>query len=512
MKAIIDYYKSTIINLEKQNEFFLLHKRKKIFFFIGLVFIIFSQVYFFYKIDVSVEYSRKDASGFSHDYGKEFIYFYYYLDLFPLTTSYSPIIYSREGALNNIREHGDSLLMEYGHWSRLGENVKILLYLPHAYINGSPSNPSIIPFNRIIFIMSLLAVYLAFWKFGFPLLGFCISILIGSNPFLLFETYGRENIFALMAVTTLFLLSLNFVFFKNPKKNIYMWILPILSGIIIATAAHIRAENSVLMISCLFVYFTIINFNKAHKFLLSVVLILSFISTKAIWQNYFDYKFQESYSLVKKAGGNTYDGHRYNSHTIWHPLFCGLGDYDTKYNYKWDDRVAYNYALPILKDKYDLNLDYSGGYGLNEYYDSEKKYYKKIELFNEYDEVIKDKVLTDISNDPIWYIEIIGKRIISVFKDTSPVWLKLASIELKLPINGLWVIPFIILFLLWKKWFELKLLVFSFPLATTSILFYSGGDNTFNSIFHLFFVALLLSWIVELFFIKFKNKPNLKDA
>lgn len=85
-------------------------------------------------------------------------------------------------------------------------------------------------------------------------------------------------------------------------------------------------------------------------------------------------------------------------------------------------------------------------------------------------------------------------------------------IEIKLPINGLWVIPFIILFLLWKKWFELKLLVFSFPLATTSILFYSGGDNTFNSIFHLFFVALLLSWIVELFFIKFKNKPNLKNA
>ena len=30
-------------------------------------------------------------------------------------------------------------------------------------------------------------------------------------------------------------------------------------------------------------------------------------------------------------------------HAFWYPVFCGLGDFDTKYGYEWNDRVgAYN--------------------------------------------------------------------------------------------------------------------------------------------------------------------------
>ena len=512
MKTFLYYFKTSILSLKQQSDVILFHKRKKLIFFFGLIFIFLFQLIHVFKPSVPEEYSRTDASGFSHDYAENFIYFYYYLNLFPISTSYTPLTYSKEGAQQNIKEHGDSLLMEYKHWSRLGENARILLYLPNAYLKGSPKNPSIIPFNVIVFTTSLLIVYCAFWYYGLPLLGFFIALFFGSSPFLLYETYARNNIFALLAVNTLIILAINLPFFKMLPQKKHIWYLPVLSGTIIATAIHIRGENLVLLISCLFIYLTVSNFKIVLRLLLCVLCILSFVTVKIMWQKYFDQKFNEAHSIVSKAGGNPYNGDRYTSHTFWHPVFCGLGDYDTKYNYKWDDRVAYRYALPVLKEKYNMDLAYSGDYGLNEYYDSQKKYYKKLELFNEYDEVVKEKVLTDISNDPLWYLQILSKRIISVFKDTTPVWFKLWKIELKLPINGLFVIPFIFLFWSWKKWFELKLLLFSFPLAVTSIVIYSKGNTTFNSCFHLFFAALVAAWIVEFIFVRIKQRKKLSNT
>ena len=71
--------------------------------------------------------------------------------------------------------------------------------------------------------------------------------------------------------------------------------------------------------------------------------------TKSSVKNYFDNNFNETYSLVKKNNGHVYDGGRISGHMLWHPIFCGLGDFDKKYGYKWNDRLAYEYAIPVLK-------------------------------------------------------------------------------------------------------------------------------------------------------------------
>lgn len=509
MQHLLNYFRSGILSLNLQNAFILSHKKRKLIFIAGLAGIILWQLIYVFKPCIKEDYRRKETTGFAHENARHFFYFYYYLDLFPVATSAAPLTYSKEGALNTLQEHGNSLVMEWNHWSRLGENARILLYLPKAYITGSAKYPSIMPFSAIAFILSLVLVYCAFWKHGQPLLGFFIVLFLGSNPFLLYETYARPNIFALLAVNTLLILAINLPFFKKTpvvKKNI--WLLPVISGGILGTAVHIRGENSMVLVSCLFIYLTISNFKMVHKLGLCLVCLLSFATVVTILQNYFDKKFKEAHSIVSNAGGHPYNGHRGSSHSVWHPVFCGLGDYDTKYGYKWTDQTAYNYALPILKEKHNLSLAYSGGYILNEYYDAKKKYYKKIELFKEYDEVIKNKVITDISNDPLWYLEILAKRVIAVFTNTSPVWLKLGKIEVPLPINGLLVIPFIILLFVWKKWFELRLLLFSFPLAITSILIYSKGNTTYNSCFHLFFAALLAAWIAEFVFSQINQHKN----
>jgi hypothetical protein len=507
MSTPLSFFKSDILPLKHQNAYLLNHPKKKLIFIIGFLCIILWQVVYVFKPCITEDYRRKETTGLGHENAKYFVYFFYYLNLFPVATSHTPLVYSKKGAEATIKEHGSELLMEWRHWSRLGESARIFLYMPKAILSGSPANPDTMPFNALLFVFSLLLIYMFFWKFGKPLFGFFIVVFFGSNPFILYETYARPNVFAFLAINTLLLLALNLPFFKPPSMKKFYWILPLVSGLLIGTAVHIRGENSVLIASCLFIY-TTTSYNWPRKFLLCILCLLAFSLTTLSWKYYFDTKFQQAYALVSKAGGVPYDGVRGDYHPFWHPFFCGLGDYDTKYNYQWRDTVAYVYALPILKKKYNLNLHYTRGYALDDYYDKQKKYYVKLESLQEYQDVLKQKILYDIKHDPLWYLQILGKRIVSVFKDTSPIWLKIGKIELHTPLNGIWVLPFMLLFWRWKKWFEFRLLLFSLPLATTSILLYSKGNTTYNSCFHLFFAALLASWLIEFIFVKIIHKKT----
>jgi hypothetical protein len=510
MPSFLHFFKSDILNLNHQKAFLLNHPQKKLFFYIGFFCIILWQTVYVFKPCITEDYRRKETTGLGHENAKHFVYFYYYLNLFPVATTHSPLLYSKEGAEKTIRENGPELLMEWRHWSRLGESARIFLYMPKAILTGSAANPDTMPFNALLFNFSLLFIFSAFWRFGFPLLGFFIVVFFGSNPFILYEIYARPNVFAYPIVFTLILLALNLSFFTQRKKK-YLFILPLLSGLLIGTAVHIRGENLVLIVSCIIIYLTS-NEKWSYKLFLMALCIFSFCLTTFSWKGFFEKKFREAYTVVKQAGGLPYDGVRGDYHPFWHPFYCGLGDYDTKYNYQWRDSVAYVYALPILKEKYKLNLHYSKGYYLDEYYDKGKIYYKKLESFQEYQDVLKQKILFDIQNDPLWYLRILTKRIISVFNDTSPVWLKVGKIELHTPLNGIWVLPFILLFWRWKRWFELRLLLFSFPLAATSIILYSKGNTTFNSCFHLFFAALLASWLAEYIFAKLNHKKSMQSA
>ncbi|MDD2199596.1 MAG: hypothetical protein PHE08_07720, partial [Bacteroidales bacterium] len=111
------------------------------------------------KISARISHSRKDASGFTYDNAKNFIYFYYYTGYFPLASMNDSIVYSKQGAMTEIEENGENLIMEFKHWSRLGENARIFMFLPYAVLKKSPENPSIILANTLLFILALMALF-----------------------------------------------------------------------------------------------------------------------------------------------------------------------------------------------------------------------------------------------------------------------------------------------------------------------------------------------------------------
>ncbi len=477
------------ILLSFQNTSALLKRNKKNLFtglFLILLFNIFLYTYTENHSLLSRQY-RKYTSGFSHTYAQKFFYFYYYTGYFPLATLNDSLTYSKQAAYKEINKNGKDLIMEYKHWSRLGENLRIIAYYPNALLKGSPEKPSIKLFNALIFVLGLMAVFWAFWDINKTIIGACLVFVTNLTPFFIYEIYQNQNIFGLMASVFLIVLAINLKFIFNKKTPVIQsLVLAVLSGIIVALSSEIRGETSVIIISIILMYLISKSFKYYVKILALVILISGFLFTKKIVKNYFDNNFKKTYELVKEKGGHPYDGYRISGHRFWHPVFCGLGDFDTKYGYVWHDTVAYHYAIPVLQEKYGLNLKYSGTYHLDEYYDKDKIYYKKFDDFDEYEEIVKEKVLHDIKSDPLWYLTILTKRFSRILYNTVP-----------FDYLG-WLAILLILILYKTKQYELIMLIFiSLPLSITSFVIYSGGNSTYNSFFPEISLAILFAIIAE---------------
>lgn len=439
-----------------------------------------------YNLNFSDRQSRKDASGFSYDKAKHFAYFHYYTGHFPLASLNENLDYSIEGAYNEIANNGTDLIMEYQHWSRLGENARIWAFLPDSIIAGNPENPSVKLFNVLIFVISLILLYYGFWRIKRPIYGFILLFLINLTPYYLYEVYMNRNIFALLGSSFFIIIGLN-VSFLFQKENKYRFIiLSIISGSIIGFFSEFRNEVSIVLVSLILIYLLAIQTRVFTKVFVILISYFSFTGTKVIIQNHFNNEFEKTTELVKNAGGHVYTGKRIPGHKFWHPIFCGLGDFDQKYGYVWNDKIAYKYATPILQEKYGMDITYSDKYYLDNYYDSDSLYYIKFDEIDEYEEIMKEKVLSDIKNDPLWYFTILFKRIVRTLTITIP-----------FPYVG-WLI-FLVAFYFIKKrnWFDLKLILIALPLSATSIIIYSGDGATYNSVFAYFVIMGLLVFLSE---------------
>jgi len=453
----------------------------------GLMFIIFSVLALYisgpYLTNIQ---QRKQTTGFSFNMARQFLYFYYYKGLFPLATldTIAADGYNKASATNLIEKRGQNLIMEYKHWSRMGENARIFSFLPDALING-PEKPSLKIFNSLMFLAGLLLLFYFFFRNGYGLLGFIICLIVLAIPFYQYAVFREKNIFALLASIFLMITGINARFiFNNPVRKMD-FIIPLLSGVIISFFTEIRGEVIVLIFSLLFVYIFYGNARTFIRLLYILLLFSSFYMLRLAVRGYFDKKFDETFVLVTEKGGHPFTGSRAKAHSFWHPVFCGLGDFDKKYGYKWDDVVAYRYAIPILKDKYQVDLPYSGKYHFDAYYDKDSLYYIKFEEISAYESIVKEKVLHDIKNDPGWYISIILKRIERIFNNTLP-----------FPLVGWLFLPLIAILILAKNYRLLVLLIVSFPLSFTPLLIYSGGNTTFNSFFPIIALAIIMVPIV----------------
>lgn len=434
---------------------------------------------------------RGDASGFSHKFAKHFAYFHYYTGDFPLATLNEDLKYSKEDAFKEIEENGESLIMEYMHWSRLGENARIWAFLPNSILAGSPENPSIKLFNMLVFTLSLIVLYLGFWRLQKVYFGLLLVVLINLTPFYLYEVYNNENLFGIIGATFFLVLGLN-VFSIYKKENLYLNILLIaISGSIIGFFSEFRNEISMVLLSLILISILSKQKNIFLKLTIAAVGVGAFYLTKNAISNHFQQKFEKTITLVEEAGGHPYTWSTIPGHRLWHPIFCGLGDFDNKYGFEWNDKVAYRYAMPILTEEYGMDLEYSDKYHLDNYYDENKLYYIKFDEIDEYEQIIKEKVISQIQSDPFWYVTIVVKRIFRTMSSTIP-----------LPFMGWGLFFLIYYFAKQKKWADLYLLIVSLPLSATSIIVYSGRGATYNSVFVYFVIVFLV-----MFYYKYKTSP-----
>ncbi len=419
------------------------------------------------------------------------------MGLFPVANLNEKKVYSEYAAEAFIWEKGHRLIMEVYRWSRLGEHNRILAYMPNAILSGSAKNPSVKLFNAIFFIVSLLLVYTAFWWQRRLILGFLMVLFAGSSPYILYEVYCHENIFSILISNALILLALHLSLLGD-KQSKYSWLIPLASGVILASFCHVRNECLAMITACAVTYLFHRPSSLKYKILLICLLAGSFQMTNLMWHKYWESKFNQAYVVVKEHGGIPYNGKRIGGHTFWHPVLCGLGDFDTKYGLKWEDEFVTAYALPIMNKRYRLGLNFTEGSGkIDNFYDQENYYRVFPDEFPQYEEVVKERVMELIAGDPFWYGMIILKRVHTFLAHTSPLYIHIAKLRIPLPFTGYLLLPTLILLILAREWTSIRYLLFTLPAAASSLIIYAKGNNTYNSIYHMILLALLISWFLE---------------
>lgn len=430
--------------------------------------------------------SRQDASGLDYQYARSFVYFYYYTGHFPLSTLRTEVAYSKSSANDEIEANGRDLVMESGHWSRLGEHARIWAFMPDAWLRGSPKNPSVKTFNALVFCLGLLSLFHGLFRMGHTRLAFLMPGIVLCLPFFHYEVFSRQNLFGLQGSVFMLVIGLILPWCAVRKKNwMTSFLLLLILAFIIGVAAEMRNENIILLMACCVMILLGHEQNIKNRILYCGLLILFTVATRQGVQSYFQNKFDQTKILVAQKKGHIYTGKRIKGHQFWHPVFCGLGDFDRKYGYAWKDQVAYQYAIPILRDRYQISYPYHpDSLHFQAWYDSARMYYIKFDEIEAYEKVMKEKVFNDIQQDPGWYFNILQKRIFRILHDCLP-----------FSNAGFLFFPAIALVYVRKQRQYLALLLASCLPCAVPLLIHSGLGATLNPLYGIVALAILIHFL-----------------
>jgi len=232
----------------------------------------------------------------------------------------------------------------------------------------------------------------------------------------------------------------------------------------------------------------------ARRFVLLATLAVTFATTSVLWEHYWGYKFKEAHAIVAATErGVTFDGDWNTHHAFW----CGLGDFGRDRGYRWSDKAAYRFGIPRVNARFGTNYRLGRGYSLTSYYTPARKHRIKAETLEEYSMVMRDKVLGDILGAPLWYLNILRKRIVRAFTQITPARLGLGSRYVDVPFSAWLFIPAFLGLVALRQWDQLKLLGFYLPTSLPSVLVYSGHGMTYGSAFHLVLFAVVVCWTVH---------------
>ena len=431
-----------------------------------------------------------------------FFFYLYHLGLLPLATN-APIEHdTREEAKHLLNARPNDLIMEWGLTFASGDRGRVYLYYVDALLHRNRVNPSLRAANALAFSLALVGVFAAFWWIGRPGFGFLLVLLFGSNPFQLDAIHGAENVFSWSITAMLALLALHVpLVVDRPRTFRSIALTAIATGLLMATIRQVRSEPMTMLLSPILVYVTMRGATLKERLAPIFLCLLCFGAASRLYGAALEAKFHRTQQIVQSVGGIPFPGPFVQYHEVWHPIWCGLGDFDTKYGYAWDDRRAYAYVLSVLEARAGHKLDLRPTFwAQSKSYDAKGRYpIPFFELAPGYHDIVRQKVLSDIRRDPGWYLDILKKRLRRILTETTPVAVALG--ETRLAFGAQWFGPACVALALAlavaRRWEDLKLLAFAAPLSLGALLIYSDKGMTSYTSFHLVGAALFASLALE---------------
>ena len=446
-------------------------------------------------------YAMSASMGLCLD-APNFFYFFYHLGAFPVGALEVPHLGpTRADAVAFVARHGDRLQMDFGrptNTPRFGDYAKLFLFYPDVWLRHDPAHPSALPFNELLFIVSLLALFWAFWREGQALLGTLLVLLVGSDPFQILEAYGRGNVFSIPISVTLLALAVHLRFLTGRRNaDGPAWGIALASGAALATLREVRPEAGFIGLSVMAAYLLVRNASPGRRTLLVTAFLAAGALTSFAWQGYWTRRFDAARLFVARAGGEVYAAPHETHHAFWHAVYCGLGDYGADRGFDWDDRRAFRWATTPdpATNPHPIPYHYTAGYYLDETYDG--IHHVAPTDLPEYNRLVRERVVGEIVRHPLWYARVLTQRAAAIARDATPACLSFGAVTLPLPGAGWLTAPLLLWFLVRRRRLEAALVLFTVPLSILPLMVYSGRGMTFYGIAHLVALAAGIDLLVR---------------
>lgn len=338
---------------------------------------------------------------------QRFFAFFYYFGGFPVNLDRQNTK-TREEAVATLQALGPRLTPESGIYNR----ASIFIFYPDAWMKGRPDTAEMRTGHAVWFTFGLVALFLAMCSAGRPLLGLFSALLVGSDPFQVYELYhvSSSTIFPTVISTGLVIMAACVWLSTERMARAPRLSLAIaaLAGVVCALQYEIRLEGVGVVGGALFSLIVCFRHRTLAKVGMAVAFVAAVWATSAALDRYFAASFERANTVVSQSGGTpAQPGNPYYS-TQWWALWSGLGDFDEKYGFLADDRAGISYYY---------------GHGLQVV--SERAH--------------RANYLETVTSDPLWFGEIMYRRMKRVLTENTPYRLGYGQRHTDLPISPVMV-------------------------------------------------------------------------
>ncbi|MFI5308083.1 MAG: hypothetical protein ACHQ53_12055 [Polyangiales bacterium] len=444
-------------------------------------------------------YAIPSATTTTAPYLREFFYLYHYLGLFPVAVLAPGTAESAKQAERNLRAGGQNVVNEITNEIRRGENGRMWLFAPDAWLKGTAKGTSLRPGKLMFQLAAVLALFSGGVLARRPWLGLLLALLFGSDPFQLSHTLDSLRVLGVVLATWAIVMGLNLPLFLRPALDVRASLaIAAASGALLCVAREIRADVASTLPVLLVLYALRRAPSLRERVALPLVLLAVYSMGSAAMGQYWDHKLDVALQTVEAHGGVPFPRPPLQRHhEVWHPIACGLGDFDRKHGFEWNDTKLFARVMPKLQATFPSPLPYSGGYYFDTYYEGNPLYPVRPSDFPAYHRIVRDLVVDTIASDPLWYAEILLRRALRVATEVTPLELRLRR-AFSLPVPGfVLLVPVVLVLLLRRRRNELAVLALGASPSATALLVHSAGGTCYLSVYHLVAAALALEWALR---------------